>query len=116
VKKTFMLAVAMLATVAHAEFISGNELLRRLESSESYDRGLGMGYVAGVFDATSGLHHCSPSSVSLGQMRDMTLKALRAMPEMRDRSADLYVVVSAKRMWPCKKKNSNSDISPDQNL
>ena len=76
-----MLAVAMLATVAHAEFISGNELLQRLESSESYDRGLGMGYVAGVFDATSGLHHCSPSSVSLGQMRDMTLKALRAMPE-----------------------------------
>ena len=105
----------MLATVAHAEFISGNELLRRLESSESYDRGLGMGYVAGVFDATSGVHHCSPSSVSLGQIRDMTLKSLRTMPEMRDRSADLYVVVSAKRMWPCKKKNSN-DSSSEQEL
>lgn len=104
-KKIFLLA-ALACTGAQAEFITGNELLARLNASDQYDRGVGMGYVMGVFDATYQITHCPPAGVTAGQVRDMIVKTLNTGAEVRHMAADGFITFTLKTAWPCAKKGS----------
>lgn len=103
--KKLTIAVLMTCSMtAHAEFFTGNMLLNMIDSAKDSDRTMGMGYIAGAFDASQKAVHCSPSSVSLRQVVDMVRKRLTDAPEDRHYSADMIVMSVMKAAFPCKSK------------
>ena len=102
------LATMIAPMSAQAEFVDGNKLLSWLDSSDETDIAIGMGYVTGVFDALSGVMVCAPTNVTIRQVVDMTKRALRAVPEARNKSADQFVSTITSAQWPCKKKTSGN--------
>ena len=65
-----------------------------------------MGYVIGVHDSGEGVSHCSPSNINVRQITDMVKQTLQEQPQNRNLPADLFVTVTLKNQWPCKKGNS----------
>ena len=107
-KKVFgFVVISAIMSTAHAEFISGNTLLSYLDDN-SVKQELGIGYIIGVTDALMGAVVCPPSSVTAGQIRDLTRAKLIDNPEQRHKSADLFVRAAVEQVWPCKKTTSRS--------
>ena len=96
-----------LATPAHAEFKTGNDIKIGLEgwmdkqSTEYIRDGMAFGYVIGVHDALSGTLICSGENVTQGQVVEIVLKFMRNNPEVLDKSADVIVLAALKSVWPC---------------
>jgi len=105
IKQIFVAASFCIATLAHAEFVSGNDLLAKLDSSDQMQRGFAFGYIAGAFDAGIRAVHCAPDSVVIKQVVDMVKKLLTDTPELRHQSGDRYVFAATKAAWPCAKKS-----------
>lgn len=100
------LALAV-ASVARAEFLTGNDLLAKLaDKADNMNYALGLGYVGGVHDAGKTVVHCSPAAVTMGQIGDMTRMRLEHDPETRNLSADMLILNMLKTAWPCAKKAS----------
>ena len=108
--KKLLIAIIMVPTMAHAEFVNGNDLLSRLQSSDYMDRMYALGYVLGVFDAGQHIRHCSPNGVgvSAGQIQDMVKQYLEQNPSLRNFSADVLVTDAIRRVWPCKSKSKGA--------
>jgi hypothetical protein len=87
------------ATHAGAAFVTGNDLLKLLEGNQTQQT-LALGYIAGVHDAAEGTRICAPD-ITLQQAADMVLQTLKAVPQERHRSADLYVLSTLSAQWPC---------------
>lgn len=106
---TTVAAALLLATAAHAEFYTGNELLTRMNNKENsiVDNMLSLGYVAGVHDTNNGARFCTPVTVQSGQVRDVVHKWLLANPEWRDYSGDMVVTFALSSAWPCPKKTKS---------
>lgn len=100
-KRLCIAAVAAVCLNAHAEFYNGNDLLSKMQSTETIERGLALGYVMGVFDATRSIAHCPPDGITAGQVRDMVRQYLEANPGSRHIVADVQVVHVLKQAWPC---------------
>lgn len=97
-----IIIIALLAcTSAHAEFRNGNKLLEELEGS-TFSRGLALGYIMAVTDAT-GTSHCAPSELTGGQIQDMVKNFLVKSPEIRHLPASTIVEYLLSKTWPCKK-------------
>jgi len=90
---------------ANASFLSGNTLLDRL-NGEQYERNFAMGYIAGAFDAGHMIYHCAPPTVTLGQIRDLVKMSLEANPVNRETVADLLVIGSLAKSYPCARKKT----------
>jgi hypothetical protein len=102
--KLIAAAVLLAASTANAGFITGNKLMSYLESNDSIENGLGLGFIAGVHDAGDGVKFCTPANTNIKQLRDMVLDILRKVPSERHNSADLYVEAAFANQWPCEKK------------
>ena len=107
-KQAAVAATAVLGMAAHAQFVSGNKLLERMEGSNPYERGFSMGYIMGVADFGFGFNHCPPESVTAGQVRDLAQQYLQANPATRNQSADLLVMRSLRAVWPCADRKGSS--------
>lgn len=107
-----LLAILLLApTLAYADFWNGNMLYQRLQSSDSTDRILSLGYIMGISDAYDGSAHCSGQSVTAGQTRDVVKLYLEQNPAIRDLNANIIIMVALGQAFPCpkdKKKSSKS--------
>lgn len=99
-----LLTTALLCSGAHAQFFTGNDLLTRLNSDIPVDRGLGMGFIMGVYDATLLVEHCPPSNVTAGQIRDMVAKNLYSGAAARHLPAEAFITYTLGTAWPCPKK------------
>jgi hypothetical protein len=105
--KHFALTCIALAAVtsAHAEFLTGNDLLAKLsDKTDTVPYSMALGYVSGVHDAGRSVAHCSPSTVTVGQVGDMTRLFLERTPTTREKSADVLVLAMLKAVWPCADK------------
>jgi hypothetical protein len=100
------LSLALACVSARAEFVTGNELLTRM-NGDATARAFALAYVAGVHDSMRGIAHCSPESVTLGQVHDMTRQLLDRLPSDRHMSADQFVVAALTQAWPCEKPKSS---------
>lgn len=105
-RKLITTAALMCATVAHAEFYSGNEIYLRMQG-DTYDRMFALAYVSGVYDATVGDWFCPPSGVTTGQARDVVMNFLRMAAEDRNLPASTLSLAALSRAWPCKKGSSS---------
>jgi hypothetical protein len=101
--KNLLFVLMFVPAVVNAEFLSGNSLLQKLESTEITDRLVGLGYVMGVSDTQQGKYHCSGAQVTAGQTRDVVIKYMKNNPQNRDLTADVVVTISLGLAFPCPK-------------
>jgi hypothetical protein len=100
--KKLVAGLLLLPSLACAEFITGNQLLSDIQSTDNMRRTFAMGYVAGVADAHHSVTYCPPSGINLGQLRDMTEQYLIINASTRNLSADVLIGDMLNRRWPCK--------------
>lgn len=98
--KRLLAALLLSAAPAHAQFISGNEWLNRYRSTEPIQRVSALSYVTGVLDGS--LLVCVPPGVTVGQVSDMTARAIVEVAHLRHHSASTFVIAVAGAVWPCK--------------
>lgn len=103
--KKLLVALLMIPALAQAAFLSGNELLTKI-NGDTYDRLHAIGYIQGAVDAYSGIMFCPPANVTAGQITDMIKNYLNNTPAIRHRAADVIVADALQPVWPCKNKNS----------
>jgi hypothetical protein len=99
-------AVLLLALAApvQAGMIDGNYLLEQMQNKLIAAQTFSSGYIAGVHDSTSNVIFCSPSEVTLGQLRDMVKNHLIINPSIRHLGADIIITGMLNDIWPCAKK------------
>ena len=102
--KPLILTLLLAATSAHAEFVTGNKLFENMASTDATRRTFALAYVAGVHDAGRGILHCSPESITVGQVNDMTKQLLERLPAERHLSADQFVIGVLQEAYPCAQK------------
>ena len=105
--KKIVIAAMLMAGAAHAEFLDGNKLLSNFKESDAFSRGLGMGYVLGVYDLGAGVLYCAPGNVTAGQIKDMVQNYLENTPAERHYSADSTVSKVLRTVWPCARKGAS---------
>jgi hypothetical protein len=103
--KKLIVGLLFVPCVANAEFLTGNDLLSRMNSDEVVQRMFALGYVAGVSDAQQHVFSCPPSGVTNGQVRDVAKSYIEANPGIRHKSADMLVTDALKQVWPCATRN-----------
>ena len=105
--RKLLVALLMVPTIAHAEFMTGNQLHSKLTGTDVSERIQALGYIQGVFDAGQHFRHCAPDNIGItaGQVRDIVLKYLNERPELRNFTADLLIIDSLKQLWPCANQN-----------
>lgn len=102
--KKLILIGALLCSGAQAQFLTGNDLLTRLNSDSAIDRTLGMGFIMGVYDATLTIEHCPPPNITAGQVKDMVAKNLYSGASARHLPAETFITYTLSAAWPCAKK------------
>jgi hypothetical protein len=104
--KRFVAVALLTPVIAHAEFWTGNDLFAHLKSTNVNERVHAIGYVMGVFDATSTVGHCGNhiDTLTSGQARDVATQYLEQNPAVRDLTADVLLRAAFSRAWPCPKK------------
>lgn len=108
--KRMVLAVAMWATAAHAEFWDGNKLLNHIKAESMYRQGMALGYVMGVHDTFQSVNHCPPPNAQAGQMIDMVENYLNNVPARRHESADTLVLHVLKTAFPCANRRGGTNL------
>jgi hypothetical protein len=103
--KKLLAALLFVPALAHASFLSGNELLSRMNGS-SMEQIHALGYVQGVVDAYTYLFICPPNQITAGQVRDMIKNYLTNLPAQRHKAADVLIREALVSVWPCKQNNS----------
>jgi hypothetical protein len=103
--------IAISSLTVHAEFVDGNKLFQWMNSSEEGEIALATGYIAGAFDAQSGVSICAPGNVTVQQVMDMVKVVLKKIPEQRHKSGDIFVSAVGQTNWPCKKQNQSRGTS-----
>ena len=94
-------AIALVATSAHAEFFTGNRLYADMRSTDPMRLATARGYLMGVFDAHQGSQHCASERVSLQQVWDLSLRMLEAVADIRHEPADVILIAVFSTAWPC---------------
>ena len=105
--KKLLVALLMVPAMAHAEFMTGNQLHSKLNSTDVSERIQALGYIQGVFDAGQHFRHCAPDNIGItaGQIKDIVLKYLNDRPALRNITADLLIIDALKQIWPCPGQN-----------
>lgn len=110
-KKTLMAAALALASAAApAQIVTGNDLLRYMETD-----GLTLPALTFIIGTVKGARmgaalsdgqrlFCIPDEVDAGQVRDTVRMALRRLPERRHENAELIIVSVVQVTWPCAAK------------
>ena len=101
--KKLIAALLMVPMVAQAGFVTGNDLLRRMDAPETYEKMYALGFVLGVHDSFDGESICSGANVTAGQLRDVVKKYLEDNPANRNISAYILVLVALATAFPCSK-------------
>lgn len=104
--KKILTALLMVPCLAHAEFWTGNDLLKYMTGTPM-DQVQAYGYVIGVFDTAAGVDHCGQTAgrLTVGQVNDVAKQYVEQNPALRHYAADLVVRMAFARTWPCPKNN-----------
>jgi hypothetical protein len=106
--RTFIAAALLMASSAHAEFYTGNEIHNYMSSSKSHERSLALGFVAGVHDVYSDISICAPGNATLGQLHDVVKQYLEATPQRRHLTAQELIRDVLSAAYPCARGGRSS--------
>lgn len=111
-KKMIYIALMLLPVLTYAEdeYMTGNKLLRQIESTNSNERTFATGYISGFVDAIIGSKMllnakpvaCVPAGVTYTQLNDIIHNYLKNEPKERHKSAILLIITSIRETYPCK--------------
>lgn len=90
---------------AQADFRDGNKLLAEMKGT-TFEKGMALGYVMAVADTRGSESLCIPSTVTAGQVIDMTQNMLEKNPSIRHLPASAIVEYTLREVWPCAKKGT----------
>lgn len=100
--KKLIISLLFVPMMAHAEFLNGNQLHMRLQSTDTIDRVYGIGYVVGIYDANVKIYFCpNENGLTVGQITDIVKNYLAANPSIRNAQAYELVTNAFKNIWPC---------------
>lgn len=102
-KKLIYLAIFM-CSAANAQFFTGAEILRRLNSEEVAEKAVAVGYIAGVHDSQRWSIHCTPDELKLGQIVVKVKNHLEEITNLHH-DAKTHIVYVLKNSWPCSKNS-----------
>jgi hypothetical protein len=105
--KKLLVGLLMIPAMAHAEFWTGNDLLKYMNGTPM-EQVQGYGYVMGVFDTAAGVDHCGQNAgrITVGQINDIAKRYIENNPSTRHYAADVLVRVAFGITWPCPKSNN----------
>jgi hypothetical protein len=106
-KRLIAAALLVAASTAQAYFLTGNDLLKDIQSTTASDRAFAHGYIGGISDSMDAIAHCVPAGVTLGQLLDLVRAELVNSPSERHNDASIFVGRVLYRTWPCAKKGSS---------
>ena len=98
--KKLIAGLLMVPSIASAEFISGNDLLRDMRGDIT-SRALALGYVMGVIDVFTNSTICPPPGITAGQVKDIIQRHLEDNPGTRHYTADSLIRNRLEIIWPC---------------
>ena len=101
--KRWIAVLALCSSTAQAEFFTGNELLQMMDGDTYADKGMALGFVAGVSDVWNSISVCPPKNVTLGQTHDIVRRHLRDNPQSRHMTAESQVRIALEKFWPCRR-------------
>jgi hypothetical protein len=101
--KRLLLTAALVCGPAQAEFFTGNDLLQMMDGDTYADKGMALGFVAGVSDVWNSISVCPPKNVTLGQTHDIARRHLRDNPQTRHMTAESQVRIALEKVWPCRR-------------
>jgi hypothetical protein len=107
--KKILASLLLVPVMANAEFFTGNELLRDMQS-DAMDQMHALGYVLGVVDVHIRSTICPPDGVKAGQVHDVVKKFLEENPAVRHFSADSLIQYRLEQVWPCKAKQRGKGV------
>lgn len=108
------IAIALLSLPAAAQtrfgsyYVTGNDLLAMIDSTNTPERLKGLYYVAAISDASHGVDHCAPDQVTMGQLRDLVRINLVRRADIRHHSAAAFVVITLRVAFPCAEKSGTA--------
>lgn len=120
----FIFIIFLVSIVANAGFLTGNDIYNKIIHAERTDitgheeqlsqLSAGMevlGYVCGVYDSWEGKAYSAPSSITVGQVKDVAFNYLKRHPEIRHFNASTLLIEAFKEAFPIGKSNKNKVIS-----
>ena len=97
------------SSAAHAVFFSSSDLYQWLDNDlrgiETYEGGMGKGYLMGVLDMLAGNIPpvvCYPSGISALKLKMVVFEYMQNHPEQLQKSPDKLVYQALTGQWPCK--------------
>lgn len=105
--KKLLAALLMVPAMAHAAFKTGNNLLSDMNSADSFEKALAIGYIMGAADMARGAWFCPPTDgggITAGQIHDMVKNYLTNNPAIRNRPADGIMIDILKAWYPCQSR------------
>jgi hypothetical protein len=102
-KRLIIALTASLAFSAQAQYVNGNMLLQKMNSTSWTEVGFAQGYVTGVADSYDGELFCLPPQVNVGQLVDLAKSYIVRNVKDRHRHAGALVAIAFVDVFPCKK-------------
>lgn len=110
-KKIVAIALLLLPILTYAEdeAMTGNKLLRWMESTNSNERVFARGYVSGFTEGIVGSNvllnakqvACLPEGVTYTQLNDIIHNYLKKEPKYRHKVATFLIIASIREAYPC---------------
>lgn len=110
-KKIISIALMLLPVLTYAddEYMTGNKLLRLIESSNSNDRLFAQGYITGAIETITfskvllraQISACVPDGVTYTQINDVVHNYLKKEAKERHKPATLIIASSFSEAYPC---------------
>ena len=107
--RALAIIIMLAASSAHAQFMDGNDLYDRMNST-GVKLVSAQGYIMAVADSELGVEWCPPSNVTLRQVFDLTKRMLETLPDKRHENASYFVSASIRNAWPCPKQKKGTTL------
>lgn len=89
---------------AEVAYFTGNKLKSRLDNEkDGVPYAVALGYILGVYDASSDVSICGPSQGTAGQLGAIVLKYLAEHPQKLHEKASDLVLNALSSAFPCRK-------------
>lgn len=98
--KIFFMLFLLLSIPAYADYFTGNDLVKLMNSKRTIDLSMYRGYVAGVQDSYNGTYFLVPSPVKMSQAEAIVSKYLRGHPEIWHDAAKNIVIFALQETFP----------------